>query len=75
MRVLTWTGQKRKGRRALVQEIERDLEGNVERRKLLGAEAANVVSEGGLGKADQAVAVDRAGVLQAFRLADRHLGC
>ena len=46
----------------------------MEGRELLGAEATYVVGQGGLGQTDQAVAVNCARVLQAFRLADGHLG-
>ncbi len=63
----------REFRLELVQEVESDLEGDVERRELLGAEAAHIVGQGGLGQADQAVTVDRARVLQALRFADGHL--
>ena len=58
----------------LVEKVERDLEGDVEGRKFLRTKAADVVRQGVLGQADQAVAMDRTRMLQAFRLPDRHLG-
>ncbi len=58
----------------LVEEIERDLERDVERRQLLRAQAADIVRRGGLGQVREAVAMDCAHMLQAFRLADGYLG-
>lgn len=58
----------------LVEEVERDLEGDVERRQLLRTETAHVVGQDTLRQTDEAVAVNGARVFQAFRWTDRDLG-
>ena len=58
----------------LVEEVERDLEGDVERRQLLRTETAHVVGQGTLRQTDEAVAVNGARVFQAFRWTDRDFG-
>ena len=58
----------------LVEEVERDLEGDVERRQLLRTETAHVVGQDTLRQTDEAVAVNGAHVFQAFRWTDRDLG-
>lgn len=58
----------------LVEQVERDLQGDMEGGELLGAKATDVVGEGAFRKADQAIAMDGARALQSLRLADRDLG-
>lgn len=58
----------------LVEEVERDLEGDMERRQLLRTETAHVIGQDTLRQTDEAVAVNGAHVFQAFRWTDRDLG-